>query len=96
MLTSQTPTEATACADEHRLLHAITLRGLLSFGPDTPALPLANLNILIGPNGSGKSNLIEALALLRAAPGDLRSVVRRGGGVSEWIWKGNPKGDSVH
>jgi predicted ATPase len=64
---------------------------LLSFGPDTPALPLANLNILIGPNGSGKSNLIEALALLRAAPGDLRSVIRRGGGVSEWIWKGNPR-----
>jgi len=88
MLTGQPPT----CAEDRRLFHAITLRGLLSFGPDTPALPLSNLNLLIGPNGSGKSNLIEALALLRAAPGDLRAVVRRGGGVSEWIWKGNSKG----
>ena len=59
MLTDQTPTSA----EDRRLLHAITLRGLLSFGPDTPALPLSNLNLLIGPNGSGKSNLIEALVL---------------------------------
>jgi len=91
MLTGQTPTSA----EDRQLLHAITLRGLLSFGPDTPALPLSNLNLLIGPNGSGKSNLIEALALLRAAPNDLRTVVRRGGGVSEWIWKGDPKGEAA-
>jgi len=80
-----------------RLLHALTLRRLLSFGPETAPLELRSLNVLIGPNGSGKSNLLEAIALLRAAPNrvspnDLRTVIGRGGGVSEWIWKGDPKG----
>ncbi|MEW6157007.1 MAG: AAA family ATPase [Verrucomicrobiota bacterium] len=82
--------------DDTRLLRQIRLVNLLSFGPDTEALPLENLNVLIGPNGSGKSNLIEALALMRAMPiapqatstGDVRSVLRRGGGALEWIWKG--------
>jgi len=79
-----------------RLLQQIKPCNLLSFGPDTPALELEGLNVLIGPNGSGKSNLIEALALMRATPippqatsnSDVRGVVRRGGGVQEWIWKG--------
>jgi predicted ATPase len=44
---------------------------------------------LIGPNGSGKSNFIEVLDLLRAAPTDLATAMREGGGVSEWLWKGN-------
>jgi predicted ATPase len=78
------------------LLRRIRPANLLSFGPDTPALELENLNVLIGPNGSGKSNLIEALALMRATPvppqatsdADVRGVVRRGGGVHEWVWKG--------
>jgi predicted ATPase len=73
-----------------RLLQAITLRNLLAFGPDTPALPLGNLNVLVGPNGSGKSNLLEAIALLRSAATDLRAAILRGGGVGEWIWKGGP------
>lgn len=68
----------------------------MSFGPNTPALKLENLNVLIGPNGSGKSNLIEAVALMRATPvlwqtssnGDVRGVLRRGGGAHEWVWKG--------
>ena len=72
------------------LLRQLTLRNLLSFGPETQPLDLQRLNVLIGPNGSGKSNLIESLALLRAAAGDLRAVVRRGGGVGEWVWKGDP------
>jgi predicted ATPase len=79
-----------------RLLREIRLTNLLSFGPKTAALPLENLNVLIGPNGAGKSNLIEALALMRATPvsaqttsnGDVRGVLRRGGGAQEWIWKG--------
>ncbi len=79
-----------------RLVLEICPRNLLSFGPQTDALPLQNLNILIGPNGSGKSNLIEALVLMRAttvlpqatANADVRGVVRRGGGAGEWIWKG--------
>ena len=79
-------------------LRRITLTNLLSFGPEPVTLELRNLNILIGPNGSGKSNLIEAISLLRATPvsgrasnHDLRGVVRRGGGVAEWIWKGASK-----
>jgi len=74
-----------------RLFREILLKNLLSFGPETPPLALENLNVLIGPNGSGKSNLIEALGVLRATPGDLRAAIRQGGGVSEWIWKGRPQ-----
>lgn len=77
---------------EARLFREVRFDNLLSFGPGMPALALDNLNVLIGPNGSGKSNLIEALGVLRASPGDLRAVIRQGGGVSEWIWKGNPRG----
>ncbi|MCY2927341.1 MAG: AAA family ATPase [Planctomycetota bacterium] len=74
------------------LLHEITLRNLLSFGPDTPPLPLRPLNVFIGPNGSGKSNLIEALGLLRSAATKLTAPIRGpgGSGVREWIWKGSP------
>jgi predicted ATPase len=78
------------------LFKSITVRNLLSFGPDAEPLPLENLNVLIGPNGSGKSNLLEAIALLRSTPQDktpldMRSVIARGGGISEWIWKGAPE-----
>jgi predicted ATPase len=73
---------------DKRLLQQVRLRNLLSFGPESEALQLENLNVLIGPNGAGKSNLIECLGLLQAFPTDLREVVRLGGGVSEWIWKG--------
>ncbi|NOT63147.1 MAG: AAA family ATPase [Acidobacteria bacterium] len=84
--------EPEAPVEEKVLIREITLRNILSFGPQTEPIPLRGLNVLIGPNGSGKSNLIEAIALLRAAKGDLSQVTRRGGGVREWIWKGNPEG----
>lgn len=74
--------------DGKRFLRSIRLRNILSFGPDTPELPLEPLNVLIGPNASGKSNLIEALSLLAAAPRDLQQPIRAGGGVHEWLWKG--------
>jgi predicted ATPase len=79
------------------LIHELTLRGLLSFGPDSPTLKMQPLNVLIGPNGSGKSNLIEAIGLLRAAATKLAAPVRGpgGGGVNEWIWKGAPT-DPAH
>jgi len=81
---------------DHRVLRSIKPQNLLSFGPETPALELEALNVLIGPNGSGKSNLIEALCLMRATPAqpqatsnaDVRGVIRRGGGAQEWIWQG--------
>jgi predicted ATPase len=61
---------------------------LLSFGGDSNPIDWKNLNIIIGPNGSGKSNLIEVINLLRSSPLDMRSVIRKGGGIREWIWKG--------
>jgi predicted ATPase len=69
----------------------IELNNLLSFGSNNNGLDLLPLNVLIGPNGSGKSNFMEAIALMRAAPRDYREVVRRGGGVREWLWKGAPE-----
>ncbi len=66
-------------------------KNFLSFGPNNSGIELQSLNLFIGPNGSGKSNLIEAISLMRAAPKELRDVTRKGGGVNEWIWKGNSK-----
>jgi predicted ATPase len=73
-------------------LQRIDLKNVLSFGPETDGLDLHPLNLLIGPNGSGKSNFIEAIALMRAAPSEFSKVTRKGGGVAEWIWKGNADG----
>jgi predicted ATPase len=73
--------------DALRLLQAIKLENFLSFGPDNAPLQL-------GPNAAGKSNLIEALSVIRSTPVsatasymDLRGVLRRGGGASEWVRK---------
>jgi predicted ATPase len=71
-----------------KFLERVKLANLLSYGPSAPWFKLERLNVLIGPNASGKSNLIEALSLLAATPRDLAEPLRRGGGVSEWIWKG--------
>lgn len=70
------------------LLKEIYIRRLLSFGPAAPRLPLRPLNIVIGPNGAGKSNLIEAISLLQSAPHHLAAPVRDGGGIVDWLWKG--------
>ena len=72
------------------LLHSITLTNLLSFNETT--LDLRPLNVLIGPNASGKSNLVSAISLLKAAPGDLYEVIARGGGVRQWISQRQPAG----
>jgi predicted ATPase len=76
------------------VIRELSLRGLLSFGPDSPPLEMRPLNVLIGPNGSGKSNLLEAIGLLRSAATKLTAPMRGpgGGGVTEWIWKGDPSG----
>lgn len=80
---------------EHQIheppLREVTLKNLLSYGPKAEPIELRTLNIIVGPNGSGKSNLIEAIALMRSAPTSLQDIVLKGGGVDEWIWKGNPK-----
>ena len=72
------------------LIRNLNPRNFLSFGPENSGIDLQPLNMFIGPNGSGKSNLIEAISLMRATSKDVRDVVRRGGGVADWIWKGNP------
>lgn len=72
------------------LIRHLAPRNFLSFGPDNVGIELQSLNLLIGPNGSGKSNLIEAISLMRATSKDVRDVVRCGGGVADWIWKGQP------
>lgn len=69
-------------------LERISLTGFLSFGPETEEIGLRRLNVLVGPNGAGKSNFVEALAVLRAVPRDLPRPIRDGGGVREWLWKG--------
>ncbi|MEO5372266.1 MAG: AAA family ATPase [Magnetococcus sp. DMHC-1] len=74
-------------------LHSLEIRNLLSFGPDTEAIPLRPLNVLIGTNGSGKSNFLEAISLLQASPQDLSKPIRDAGGIEEWLWK--PEGKNV-
>lgn len=51
------------------------------------------LNVIIGPNGAGKSNLVDALSVLRAVPKDLPLPIRRGGGVKDWLWRGEAPSD---
>ena len=70
------------------LINCMKVEGLLSFGREGIDLPMEPLNVLIGPNGSGKSNLLEVLALLQAAPRAFSEPINRGGGVQEWLWKG--------
>jgi predicted ATPase len=67
------------------------MRNFLSFGPDSDAISLKPLNLIIGPNGSGKSNLLEGIALMQSAPGQLTAPIREGGGVRDWLWKGTDK-----
>ena len=74
--------------DGKRFIRTIRLENILSYGPDRTELELQPLNVLIGPNASGKSNLIEALSLLESAPGNLQRPIEMGGGIREWLWKG--------
>ncbi len=71
------------------LIETLRADGLLSFAPGSNEIALRPLNVIIGPNGSGKSNFIEAIELLRAAPTGFAAAIREGGGVREWLWKGD-------
>ena len=62
-----------------RFIHKIKLQNFLSYGSEGEEIELQPLNVLIGPNGSGKSNLIEAIGLLQATPGNLTAPIREGG-----------------
>lgn len=74
--------------DGKRFIHKIKLQNFLSYGSEGEEIELQPLNVLIGANTSGKSNLIEAFGILRATPTDLPAPFRQGGGVSEFLWKG--------
>ena len=71
-----------------RFIRTMRLQNFLSYGGEGEEIELQPLNVLIGPNASGKSNLIEAFGLLKATPTDLTAPIRKGGGISEWLWKG--------
>lgn len=74
-------------------IKSINLTNFLSYGNSENStsnkIDLTNLNVIIGPNGSGKSNLLEAIELIKATPRDLMTPIRDGGGVRDWLWKGN-------
>jgi hypothetical protein len=67
-------------------IRRLRLKKLLSFKDSE--VELRQLNVLIGPNAVGKSNLIEAVSLLQAAPTNLETAIRRGGGIRQWLWLG--------
>jgi len=69
-------------------IRTMRLQNLLSYGDEDEEIELQPLNVLIGANASGKSNLIEAIGLLKATPTDLTAPIRKGGGVSDLLWKG--------
>jgi predicted ATPase len=72
-----------------RFIRTLRLKNLLSYGSKNEPIELQPLNVLIGSNASGKSNLIEAIALLQSTPKDLPALIREGGGISDWLWKGS-------
>ena len=75
---------------EHcKFINSLKIQNLLSYGLSGEKIDLQSLNVIIGTNGSGKSNLIEILGLLQAIPTDLTKTIREGGGINEWLWKGD-------
>lgn len=72
-----------------RTIHSIKLKNILSFGSEGQEIELQPLNVLIGPNASGKSNFIEVFRLIQALPAKPERIIREGGGIAEWLWKGD-------
>jgi predicted ATPase len=71
-----------------RFIRSLQLQNFLSYGSEPETIELQPLNVLIGTNASGKSNLIEAMGVLKATPTDLVAPIRQGGGISDFLWKG--------
>ena len=85
------PTEVKKPALPGRVaLSSLTLHNVLSFGAEAK-VDLEPLNVLIGPNGCGKSNLMDVVALLKAAADGELSDEFQGTGP-EWVWKGAVNG----
>lgn len=66
-------------------LSSITIKNLLSFGPEGVTLELQPLNVLIGPNGCGKSNILSVISLIQAAKRDIHEEMNKGGGAMSWF-----------
>ncbi len=66
----------------------LELKDILSFGPDSPPVELAPLNVVIGPNASGKSNLIRVLHLLSGVPKGEFLCAPDGSLSDDWIRRG--------
>jgi len=75
-----------------KFIQKLKLENFLSYRREE--IELQPLNVLIGPNGSGKSNLIEAFSLLKAIPTNLLAPIRKGGGINEFIWKGEGENEN--
>ena len=71
-----------------RFIRTLRLKNFLSYGSEGEEIELQPLNVLIGPNASGKSNLIDAVGILQSTPNDINTPFRQGGGIGEWLWKG--------
>lgn len=72
-----------------RFIHSLKLKNFLSYGSQGEEIEMQPLNVIIGANSSGKSNLIAAMAILKAIPTDLLAPIRQGGGISDFLWKGD-------
>ena len=74
-----------------RFIRTLRLKNFLSYGSEGEEIELQPLNVLIGPNASGKSNFIDAVGILQSTPNDINIPFRQGGGIGEWLWKGDEK-----
>ena len=78
-----------------RFIRTLRLKNFLSYGSDGEEIELQPLNVLIGPNASGKSNLIDAVGILQSTPNDINTPFRQGGGIGEWLWKGEKNSNNI-
>lgn len=78
-----------------RFIRTLRLKNFLSYGSEGEEIELQPLNVLIGPNASGKSNLIDAVGILQSTPNDINTPFRQGGGISEWLWKGEKNSNNI-
>ena len=77
------------------LLKSIKLTHFLSYGIPSEPITLGALNVIVGANGSGKSNLLEAIELIKSTPKDVMTPIRDGGGVRDWLWKGDSQANAA-
>ena len=78
-----------------RFIRTLRLKNFLSYGSEGEEIELQPLNVLIGPNASGKSNLIDAVGILQSTPNDINTPFRQGGGIGEWLWKGEKNSNNI-